>query len=205
MNYLHSLERWDRGFKSHYRHGCLCAFVLCSCCSACGQRPLGGPIPGQGVLCKRLRNWGGGRGTANGCRAIDRQTDRQTGRWIHRYAAPQLKRLVAGFPSLWPGFDPGSGEVGFVVDKWRSGRFSPSTSVSPASLHSTNCSRITFHKADPAFQRSIPIHQLQFHWYENSIMLIFNNWKKKSTRSSVLSGNRWSNCTFSDGPNYTNN
>jgi hypothetical protein len=32
-------------------------------------------------------------------------------------AAPQLKRLVAGFPSRRPGFDPGSGQVGSVVDK----------------------------------------------------------------------------------------
>jgi hypothetical protein len=53
------------------------------------------------------------------------------------------KRLVAGFLRRRPGFDPGSGQVGFVVDKWRWGRFSPSISVSPASLHSTNCSTIT--------------------------------------------------------------
>jgi hypothetical protein len=32
-------------------------------------------------------------------------------------AAPQLKRLVAGFPPRRPWFDPGSGKVGFVVDK----------------------------------------------------------------------------------------
>jgi hypothetical protein len=32
-------------------------------------------------------------------------------------AAPQLKRLVAGFPSRRPGFDPMSSQVGFVVDK----------------------------------------------------------------------------------------
>jgi hypothetical protein len=33
------------------------------------------------------------------------------------------------------------------VTKWRWGRFSPSTSVSPANLHSTNCSTIalTYH------------------------------------------------------------
>jgi hypothetical protein len=30
-----SLERWDRGFESHSRHGCLCAFILCLCCSSC--------------------------------------------------------------------------------------------------------------------------------------------------------------------------
>jgi hypothetical protein len=29
--------------------------------------------------------------------------------------------------------------------KWRWGRFSPSTSVSPANLHSTNFSTITYH------------------------------------------------------------
>jgi hypothetical protein len=30
-----SLERWDRGFESHSTHGCLCAFILCLCCSVC--------------------------------------------------------------------------------------------------------------------------------------------------------------------------
>jgi hypothetical protein len=35
MNCLSSLERWDRTFKSHLTHGCLCAFVLCLCCSVC--------------------------------------------------------------------------------------------------------------------------------------------------------------------------
>jgi hypothetical protein len=32
-------------------------------------------------------------------------------------AAPQLKRLVAGFPPRWSGFVPESGQVGFVVHK----------------------------------------------------------------------------------------
>jgi hypothetical protein len=40
-------------------------------------------------------------------------------------------------------FDPGSGQVGFVVDKMALGKFSPSTSVSPGNLHSTNCFTIT--------------------------------------------------------------
>jgi hypothetical protein len=35
----------------------------------------------------------------------------------HVKAAPWLKRLVAGFPPKQPGFDPGSGQLGFVVDK----------------------------------------------------------------------------------------
>jgi hypothetical protein len=32
-------------------------------------------------------------------------------------AVPQIMRLVAGFPPLQPGFGPGSGHVGFVVDE----------------------------------------------------------------------------------------
>jgi hypothetical protein len=32
-------------------------------------------------------------------------------------AAPQLRRLVAGFPPWRPGFEHGYGHVGFVVDK----------------------------------------------------------------------------------------
>jgi hypothetical protein len=42
------------------------------------------------------------------------------------------------FLLLWPGFDPGSCHVGFVVDKVALGLFSPNTSVSPAN-HSTDC------------------------------------------------------------------
>jgi hypothetical protein len=58
-------------------------------------------------------------------------------------AAPQLKRLVAGFPPRRPEFQPGYSHVGFVVDKVALGRFSPSISVSLANLHSTNFSTIT--------------------------------------------------------------
>jgi hypothetical protein len=35
MNRLRPLKHWDRGFQSHSRHGCLCAFILCLCCSVC--------------------------------------------------------------------------------------------------------------------------------------------------------------------------
>jgi hypothetical protein len=28
MNCFRPLERWDRGFESHLRHGCLCAFIM---------------------------------------------------------------------------------------------------------------------------------------------------------------------------------
>jgi hypothetical protein len=51
---------------------------------------------------------------------------------------PWLKQLVAGFPTQRPGFKTRSGYVGFVVDKAALGRFSSTTSVSPAT-HS-NCS-----------------------------------------------------------------
>jgi hypothetical protein len=44
-----------------------------------------------------------------------------------------------------PGFKPGSGHVGFCDgQKWRWGRFSPRTSVSPANLHSICFSIIIF-------------------------------------------------------------
>jgi hypothetical protein len=44
INCLRSLGRWDRGFGSHSRHGCLSAFILCSCCPVCRQRPCEGLI-----------------------------------------------------------------------------------------------------------------------------------------------------------------
>jgi hypothetical protein len=57
---------------------------------------------------------------------------------IFIWALPWLKRLVAGLSPRRPGFAPGSIHVGFVVDKVALGRFSPSTSVSPANIyHST--------------------------------------------------------------------
>jgi hypothetical protein len=28
-------KHWDRGLESHTRNGCLCAFILCLCCSVC--------------------------------------------------------------------------------------------------------------------------------------------------------------------------
>jgi hypothetical protein len=45
VNCLRSLERWDRGFQSHSRNGCLCAFVLCV-----GSGLATGWSPVQGVL-----------------------------------------------------------------------------------------------------------------------------------------------------------
>jgi hypothetical protein len=60
-----------------------------------------------------------------------------------KIAAPWLKRLVAGFPLRQSGFEPGSGKWDLWWTKWRWGRFSPSTSVSPTNLHSAKFSIIT--------------------------------------------------------------
>jgi hypothetical protein len=58
-------------------------------------------------------------------------------------AAPYLKRLVAGFPPRRSGFALGSHKWDLWWTKWRRGRFSPSTSISPAkTIHSTNFSII---------------------------------------------------------------
>jgi hypothetical protein len=39
MNCLRSLERWDRRFESHSRHGCLCSFILCANTGRRGGKP----------------------------------------------------------------------------------------------------------------------------------------------------------------------
>jgi hypothetical protein len=55
---LRSLEHWDRGFESHSRHGCLCAFIL-FVLSCIGSGLATGWSPVQGVLLTvlKLRNW----------------------------------------------------------------------------------------------------------------------------------------------------
>jgi hypothetical protein len=62
-------------------------------------------------------------------------------------AAPQLKRLVAGFSPQGPGFSPGLVKWDLWWTKWRWGTFSLSTSVSPANLHSTKFSINTITRA----------------------------------------------------------
>jgi hypothetical protein len=58
-------------------------------------------------------------------------------------AVPQIRRLFAIFPPQRPGFEPGSSHVRFVVDKVEVTQvFFPSTSVSPANSHSTDCSTL---------------------------------------------------------------
>jgi hypothetical protein len=66
-------------------------------------------------------------------------------RSAHRLTTQLLRRIVAGFPPRRPAFKAGSGHVGFCDgQKWRWGRFSPRTSVSPANLHSICFSTIIF-------------------------------------------------------------
>jgi hypothetical protein len=44
-------------------------------------------------------------------------TEYKKGGLLLKQAMPQLRQLVAGFSPWRPGFKPGSGHVGFVVDK----------------------------------------------------------------------------------------
>jgi hypothetical protein len=72
MNCLRSLERWDRGFKSQSRHGCLCAFILFVLFSALVEalRRADPPSKESCRLCVRSRTWKSGQGPTKGCRAI---------------------------------------------------------------------------------------------------------------------------------------
>jgi hypothetical protein len=51
------------------------------------------------------------------------------------------KNKVHSFLQRWPGIEPGSGHVGFVVDKVHWDRYSLGTSFSSAN-HSTDCSTV---------------------------------------------------------------
>jgi hypothetical protein len=51
MNCLFSLGRWNRGFESHSRHGCLCVRLFCVCVVLCSDSGLAtGWSLVQGVL-----------------------------------------------------------------------------------------------------------------------------------------------------------
>jgi hypothetical protein len=39
MNCPLALKQWGRGFKSHSKHGFLCAFISCLSCPVCRLRP----------------------------------------------------------------------------------------------------------------------------------------------------------------------
>jgi hypothetical protein len=70
MNCLRALEPWDRGFESHSRHGCLCAFVPCLCCPVQVEAlRRADPTSKQSYrLYIGLGNWKTGQGP-KGCRA----------------------------------------------------------------------------------------------------------------------------------------
>jgi hypothetical protein len=57
---------------------------------------------------------------------------------LHAQACAKDQRLVADFQPQHPSFNPRSGHVGFV-NKMALGRFSLSTSFSPASSYTTKC------------------------------------------------------------------
>jgi hypothetical protein len=60
------------------------------------------------------------------------------------YAVPQLRRLVVASPPRRSGLEPGSGHVGFVMDKVALGQVFSEYFVSPANLHSIDCSKSSF-------------------------------------------------------------
>jgi hypothetical protein len=70
MNCLRSLERWDRGFESRWKHGCLYVRLFCVRVVLCIGRGLAtGWSLVQGFLPsvkKRLRNWRRGQGPTKG-------------------------------------------------------------------------------------------------------------------------------------------
>jgi hypothetical protein len=74
MNPLRSLERWDRGFESHSRRGCLyCLSLFCIYVALCVGRGLAkgwSPSKESYGLCIGSRNWKSGQGPTKGCRAI---------------------------------------------------------------------------------------------------------------------------------------
>jgi hypothetical protein len=71
-NCLRSLERWERGFDSHLRHGVCIVCLLCvRVVLSVGRGLATGWSPVQGILpCIGSRNWKSGRGPTKGCRAI---------------------------------------------------------------------------------------------------------------------------------------
>jgi hypothetical protein len=55
MDCVTLLIRWDRGFESYSRHGYLCAFILCLCCSVNVEALRWADLPSKGSyhLCEK--------------------------------------------------------------------------------------------------------------------------------------------------------
>jgi hypothetical protein len=68
MNCFRSLERWDRGFESHSRHGCLREFILFVLFVCRWQ--VDSSSKESYPLCIGSRNLKSGQGPVEGCRAI---------------------------------------------------------------------------------------------------------------------------------------
>jgi hypothetical protein len=75
MNCLRSFGRWDRGFESHLKNGCLYVLLFCVCVVLwLGTGLATGWSVAQGVqpsVYKTLRNWRRGQGPKKGYRAFD--------------------------------------------------------------------------------------------------------------------------------------
>jgi hypothetical protein len=75
MSCILPLERWDRGFESHSRHGCLyCVRLFCVHVVLCGGRgalrQAASPSKESYRLCIGSRKWKSGQGSTKECRAI---------------------------------------------------------------------------------------------------------------------------------------
>jgi hypothetical protein len=94
MNYLLSLERWDRGFESHLRHGCLCI----GSDLATGWSPVQGVLPTLFMI-KKLKS---GQYPTKGSRAIDRWFERLCWNCLLCYVVSYMgvPRLPVVAPSL---------------------------------------------------------------------------------------------------------
>jgi hypothetical protein len=67
--------------------------------------------------------------------------------WEHagEKAVPQLRWLFAGFQLWWPGFDPRSGHVGFVVNKVTLGQVSYKYLGFPLHNYHSDCSTLVIY------------------------------------------------------------
>jgi hypothetical protein len=74
MKRLRPLEHWNRGFESHSRHGCLCAFILFLLfCVWVGPLRRAHPPPKESYwLSIRLKNWKWGEGPGGLYREVER-------------------------------------------------------------------------------------------------------------------------------------
>jgi hypothetical protein len=84
MNRFRRLKRWDRGFETHYGHGCLSAFILfVLSCVGSGLATAWSPVQGVLPTVYTLRNWKSGQGPqGQGCTQTDRQTDDASWRFL---------------------------------------------------------------------------------------------------------------------------